>query len=283
MEESNVFRFRLRTLLLSVLFVGIIAAWLTDRARLNSRLQQSQLESRILKEQLAAMQSQLAENLGQMAPSGTWGQPSDRWASADEFLEMLTTTSDDEEFFSLANSLAETDAQVFHDSINRLTGLLSASDARSRQRALITLRFMRHYRPERMTKHSDSIVSAIIPLLSDPDKNVEAIGTLQSFGSEARDAIEPLRSIMNDDNAWFAPAAAVAIAQIDPVIEIGPRLAELVTRHPDWYTAAFHLGAHMESHQARRILMKAYEDDEDELKRSGLIQALNQIRIQPEQ
>ncbi|NND98429.1 MAG: hypothetical protein HKN47_14000 [Pirellulaceae bacterium] len=229
------------------------------------------------------MQTRIAEQLGSMATPGTWGQSSDRWATADEFLEMLKTTSDDEEFISSASSLAETRQQVFNESIRQLTSLLSTSDARSRQRALITIGFMQHYRPEQMTEHTDSVVAAIIPLLSDLDENAEAIGTLEAFGSNARDAIGPLRSIMDDDNAWFAPAAAVAVARIDPTVEIGTRLAEFVSRHPDWYTAAFHLGEHMESHQARRVLLKAYKEDKDELKRSGIIQALNQIQIEPEQ
>ena len=85
---------------------------------------------------------------------------------------------------------------------------------------------------------------------------------------------------MNDDEAWEAPNAAVAIASIDPSVKIGPRLAEFVTnKHPNWYFAAFHLSKLVEPIEAHKILSKAYQNAEDDSERQALIQALNQISI----
>ena len=138
------------------------------------------------------------------------------WASADEFVKMLTTASDEDKFLDMAPSLASAEDRVFRKSIEQLTELLNAPEERTRSRAAVALRFMQEKRPDRMAKHAPAIMQNLVPLLDDSSTTVigEALGTLQSFGPAARDAVTPLTKRMSDDTEWYAPDAAVAIAKL---------------------------------------------------------------------
>ena len=205
------------------------------------------------------------------------------WASADEFIQMLTTATDEEKFLEMAPSLAQAEEKVFREAIAELTERLSAPSERTRMRSLVTIHFMQQAVPDRMKEDAPHLVSELIHRLDDESSSVvgEAIGTLKSFGPDARAAIAPLTARMSDDNDWYAPAAAVAIGAIDPSVDVGPRLVELVqTKHPNWYQAAFHLSRHVNPEMARRVVTKVHEEATDDTERGMAIQVLNQIPAQ---
>lgn len=202
-------------------------------------------------------------------------------ASAEEFIEALTTAADDEKFFEMAPSLARADDAVFDATIPQLLGLLQHPNEQTRRRTVTALRFLQQLAPARMQSHADAIVAAIIPLLDDMSSGVEgeALHLLEHFGTAARSAAGPLEQKMSDDREWWAPQAAVTLAAVNPMVDIGPRLIELVQRkHPNWYSAAFVLSKHVSPQQARTVLTELYESADNEGDRNALIQALNQIK-----
>lgn len=272
-------RFRLATLLLLAALAGVAAAWWADHARLKEELRQARLENEMAQEQVDALKQRLSTRQAGLQTHSTW-------ADADEFVQMLTTTRDDEKFLEMAPSLAKTDEEVFHESIRELNTLLGAPEARTRSRAVVTLRFMHQLAPNQMSEHVPSIVPRLVPLLEDTSGTVigETIYTLGSLGPAANEAAGVLRKKMADDQDHYAPAAALAVAKIEPSADVGPRLAEFVrTKHASWYTAAFHLPKHTDAETAREVLTRAYREAVDASERQMVTQALNQIPARTDQ
>lgn len=266
-------RFRLRTLMLLVAMCGVVVAWISDRRRLDDQNRQLLSANRAQEDQIVALKQRL-ETRTSAIQIVYW------WASADEFIEMLKTSADENAFLERAPSLAGADQAVIDDAVQKLISLLKNQDETTTERALTSLRFTQEMAPVKLESHAPSIVSAVLPLLNSSSDRIAAtsIGTLESFGPMARDAIPPLSEIMNDDSEWMAPAAAVAIAEIEPGSDVGPRLVELVKmKHPNWYHAAFHLPRFVEEGIARRVLNGAFEDAQSESDRKMATNALNQI------
>ena len=156
-----------------------------------------------------------------------------------------------------------------------------AIDERTRHRAVITLGFMSRTNREPIVESTPLIVSALVPLLDDSSDLVlaEPIATLRSFGPAARVAVAPLRERMLDDDDFCASSAALAIGEIDPTVDIGPRLIELVeAKHSNWYSAAFFMSGYVEAERVRQVLTKIYDKTESASERKMVIQALNQIQ-----
>ncbi len=268
-------QFRLGSVLVAVLFCALAAAWFSDRSHLKERIRQ--LSSRIAtqEEQIARLQHRLAVRLEHAQTRYTW-------ANADEFIEMIRTVADEETFNDKGPSLLEAEQPLIDDVVPRLIELLESKNERTVERALTTLQWIQQHAPEKIASHSSQVVTGIGPLLSSEHERIVAMSmyTLSSFGTASRGMLPELQTLMNDDDAWLAPDAAIAIARIDPHERqvVALRLVELIEmKHPNWYQAAFHLPQVADSDVARSVLEDAYADAETDAEREMATIALNQL------
>lgn len=262
----------LRGMLILVLVLGLAFGWLTDHRRSRERLRQSQLQNEIYHRQLAELQKRLAER---GVGVGVWHY----WASSKDFITALQNDEDEQRFLDMASSLQRANENVFDESVEGLVELLGDANERTRRRAVISLRFMQQAAPERMEEHAAVTVAGLTPLLDDRSVIGEAVGALQAFGPEARPAAAALTEIMSDDQHFYAPLAAGAIAEIDPTVEITPRLIELIRGdHPGRTNAFSILAEHAPPEVARDVLTDFYKSRETEGERRAVINALNRIR-----
>ena len=264
---------QLRTVLILIALVALALGWAVDHHRLSEQLRQALLQNQIYDRQFADLRKRLDEHhFG--VQMFYW------WASADEFIQALTTTSDQDTFLDMAPSLARADKLVFQASVTQVLELLNDPNEQTRQRAAITLGFLQQSAPKRMEQHADIAIAKLVPLLNDNSSSVvgEAMGALGSFGPAARSAIGTLNEMMADDGEWYAPDAARVITQIDPSANIVPRLIELIQReHPNWYSAACLLARHAPASDARKVLTDLYDRMETDGEREAVLQALNLI------
>jgi hypothetical protein len=270
--RSRFFQFRLQTLFVVILLAALGMGWTMDHRRISEQLQQAELQNEIYERQLAGLQKQLAVRV-----SG--GRTVYFWDSADAFIEALKVSSDDN-FLKMSSSLSTASDDVLQESVRRMLKLLNDDNERTRTRAVIALRFLRQSASERLEKDNDLVVARLVPMLEDTSTSVvgESIGALRSFGAAASAALPALNAIMADDMDWYAPSAAIAIAEIDPSAEVGPRLIELVKlRHPNWRHAASSLPRFVSAEVARQVLSDVYDKAETESDREATIRALNQI------
>lgn len=257
--------------------MAVALAWYVDHRQASQRLRQAELQIAIYERQFADLQRRLAER------GGAGAQTLHYWNDADEFIEALTAADDEEQFLDFAPSLAKSDAPVLDQAIEQLVGLFEDANEQTRRRAVIAVRFLQQLDPTRMQPHADAVVMGLIPLLNDPSSGVagETLFALETFGPSAEPARDALERHMADDRQWWAPQAALTLAAVDPSVDVGPRLIELVERkHPNWYRAAFALPKHVDPKRARSVLTELYDNVDTEGDRSAIVQALNQI--QPE-
>jgi hypothetical protein len=256
-----------------VLLAALGMGWLMDHRQLNARLRESELQMEIQGRVVAALKEQLKFRSGSM-------QTLYFWASADEFIEELKFNTDEDSFLDKAPSLSRANEVVFDEAVRQVIGLLKDENETTKQRSITTLRFLQTSVPGRLERHADAAVTEMLPLLDDPSEVVvfTTIFALQQFGPAARPALDGLRKRMDDNGDHCAPFAAIAIAHIDPSIEIGPRLIELVKlKHPSWYTAACHLSEYVPSTVARQVLTELYDGMKTEAERNALTQAMTRI------
>jgi hypothetical protein len=227
------------------------------------------------KEQNARLQQRLEVQVGHAQTRYTW-------ANADEFIEMIQTVADEETFNDRGASLWEAEQPLIDEVVPKLLELLESRNERTVERALITLQWMQQQAPEKIASHSSEVISAIGPLLGSEHERIVAVSVyaLSSFGTASRDTLPELKTLMNDDEAWLAPDAAIAIARIDPRERqvVGSRLIGLVEmKHPNWYQAAFYLPKVADPELARSVLEDAYADAETDTEREMAVIALNQL------
>lgn len=267
-------QFRLGSVLVAVLLCALAAGWFSDRSQLQERIRQLSSRTAAQKDQIARLQHRLEMRVGHAQTRYTW-------ANADEFIEMIRTVAE-ETFNDRGPSLAEAEQPLIDDVVPRLIELLESKNERTVERALTTLQWVQQQAPEKIASHSPQVVSAIGPLLSSGHERVVAMSVyaLSSFGTASRDVLSELKTLMNDDGAWLAPDAAIAITRVDPRERqmVGSRLIELVEmKHPNWYQAAFHLAQVVDPNVARSVLEDAYADAETDAEREMATIALNQV------
>ena len=95
-------RFRLRTLLLTLVVIGLAAGWASDHLRLRRRIDQLLTANNAQRDQLNVLKQQRAAQISAIQIN-YW------WASADEFIEMVKTAADEMTFIEKAPSLAGAD------------------------------------------------------------------------------------------------------------------------------------------------------------------------------
>ncbi len=253
--------------------IALILGWLVDHRRMDDRIAKLEVQNQIYERQFADLQTRLDTQLMGLQMIYTW-------ANATEFIQALTSVEDRDRFLEMAPSLAKADSTVLDESVQQLLGLIDSPEEEIRIRAVITLRFLQELGNDRMQRHAEAAANKLAALLEDSSTDVvgETLYALKSFGSASSPALGNLNHKMMNDEEWYAPGAALAVHAIDPSVDIGPRLIELITsEHPNWYTAAFHLPKHVPAERARQVLTALFERMKSEGDRNAVIQALNQI------
>lgn len=125
-------------------------------------------------------------------------------------------------------------------------------------------------------------VPALVAAVNDPSSRVrgESLFALQHFGPLAAAALPALRKRMKQDQSHDAFMAALAVKQIDPQTDIGPRLRELFLagdKHV-WRNVATHLPAHLPPAEARQLLLAKSQAETNTQAREILAMALNKIK-----
>lgn len=248
-------QFSLRGALLLFVIVALVLGWWIDRRRLTKRIELREKQIWGLKQ-----------------PKGMGG-PSEqnRFASADEFLQVLRSARNENEFLEAAGPFALAEGAT--EALPGLMGLLRDPSPEIRSRSLTVLAWM--------GRRAARAVPEVIPLLDDESSSVRAnaMWMLGECGDAARDALPPLRRRMMDDDSPEAAFATETVSKIDSSADVGDRLRQLLhNKLPgNRWTAAQHLPEHVEAAVARRLLEARYEIEDDPTTRDIIAFSLNNL------
>lgn len=259
----------LRDLIWLILMTCLSLAWWLDHSKLTNRCG-------MYERQISNLQKSLSVNPG----FGGFQEPAFQ-GTTDHFIQVLTTGTESDSL-QAASSLGRAELPLIQESVLRVIQLLQDHpDEEVRKRAVITLRFCQQLAPDKMKNQAQVVVPALLPLLDDPSLLVsgEAIFALRAFGPAANLSIEKLTTIMADDEHYWAGWAAMALHDIDPSIDIGSRLLELIGRkHQDWKTIASYAHQYVPADKLRSFLEQMYAQAETEEERMTIVTALNKIK-----
>ena len=261
--RPNRFRFRLRDLFVAILFAALLCGWWVDRQRI---LRQAELQ-RMRLEQL--LQSQGQEDVATSCP-----QNQSPALTPTEFVQMVANGDD---WYELQQVLVPFRVSDTRDqAVDGLLNLLSDPDEVVRTRSLSAL--------AQIKAKGEVVVPATIAILDDPVSNVQwhAASLLGEFGGESRQGIPKLTEKMMDDECGIAAFAAIVVNKIDPAIDIGPRLTDLVKspmRENRW-RAVKELPRHVSEETAKHQLAAAFEAEEDMEIREMIARELNRIALE---
>jgi hypothetical protein len=260
-------RIQLRDLFWLMLVVGLGLTWWLDRSRIQNR-------SEMYASQVAGLQRLVNERSGFTIRSLAFE------GSDQEYIAALRKPKSEETFYEQTRSLSEADEGLIQATVPQIIALLNDPDDEVRRRSAIALRFLHELSPAKVAPSAATSVDGLIPLLDDTNTTVvvETIITLGSLGPAARPALERLQRRAADDEDFYAARAAMAVHEIDPSVNIGPRLVELVKqKHPDWLTIAFYLPRYVPADEAKELLTAMYDSSDNKSDRQRLVNALNQV------
>jgi hypothetical protein len=246
-----------------MLSAGLGLAWWRDRTRLSSSLD---LRDR----QITQLQRQLDERGVSIVSANI------RFKSPQELVEFVSRATEME--FEQEDWSAFGGSYVADQSIEQLADLLSSPRGATRHHAAWLLGLI----GQKKRFPSVDPISALVAVLDDPSSRVrvEALSALRQFGPLADSALSRLREVMDRDQSTEALLAALAIKQIEPATEIGPRLRELflqgdvITR----MNVMWHLPDHLPPAEAKQLLEAQYQRETDESVRQALAQAMNKVK-----
>jgi len=248
-------QFSLRSLFLLFLIVALVLGWWIDRRRLTKRIELREKQIWLL-EQPKGMAGPTEQN---------------RFASADEFLQVLRSARNENEFLDAAGPFAATDVAI--EALPGLRDLLRDPDPEIRSRSLTVLAWM--------GRRAARAVPEVIPLLEDESPLVRgnAMWMLGECGDAARDALPALRRRMLDDDSPEAGFATATVSKIDSSAEVGDRLCQLLHNKlpANRWTAAQYLPDHVEASVARRLLEARHEIEDDPTTRDIIAMSLNRL------
>ena len=257
-------RFRLQTLLAAVLVVSLLLSWWIDHGKLSSRIE-------LLKQEIQLLQRQIPRSSG---PG--WGfagpPPQNQYASGEEFLDALRNAQQTNDFMLTTGGF--TDTPMADEVVPNLIDLLDDPDEDIRSRAIQVLGWI--------GRCGDQAAPKMISLLDDESWliRVQAMFALEQFGEAGQTAIPALRAQMMDDDCISAANAAMALNRMDPSVDIGPRLIELLkSRHMETrHQAVQSLSRYVEPSVVKRLLTNMYENEEDSNVRRAIVETLSNIR-----
>ncbi|MBA2113328.1 hypothetical protein [Bremerella alba] len=242
--QGRIFRV-LAMVLLLILAIG----WGIDRARWQQELQPLRSDATGKQGELASLQIRLHQI-----------ETFKGFDSFEDVLSVIENSHPTRVFEDQARSIASAEAPVYEVSVPQLIEMLDHEEQEKRQRAWRLLQFAQasprfdryelDYR-DGLVKllHRRSIVgfNKLLPWLRDEKINDEAI-------------LAGLRSRMMDDEDTFAPYAAYVLAELNPNVDIAPRLIEMIERkHSQWRSILHRLPNYMPEDEADALFEK-YQD-----------------------
>jgi HEAT repeat protein len=292
------FRFNLRELLIVTMLVAVLFAWWRDhREQANRHLVYQEQIHRLTKRRYYFAPVTIPLTLAPGAPGESYqGEYSpattnsatayfastvaaergvresldeNASVSSTDFLASLRRGTDAEFQSSLAHYCSHVDLQ----SLDELLPLLSDTRPFVRQRTLLTLSCTR--------QHPERAIPAMTPLLADPDLKTAqtAIDAIGSYAHLATEAMPALVAIMQQDDSPLAVHAALAVNQVDYRLDIGPRLAELLSSPHDFVRARAirELGQHAERDLVEAALVGAYGREPNPTLKLAILDTLNDL------
>jgi hypothetical protein len=267
------FQIRLSTLLLSVSMLAVVVAWLCDRHRLGETERQLRYEIQIQRQAVDSLITRFANNY-----SGDITHV--QWNNADEYIAMLVGVSEERVFYAMTPSAVFGGIHILDALVDKLIVLLRDNNERTRWRALRSLYFIEMHARDVEAGKMPALLGNVVPLLNDPSMRIvgEAIRLLGLIGPPAADALVVLKQRAADDGDWYAPNAVMAIAAIDPSVNVGPRLTELLQmKHANWYQAAIAIPRYIDYETAKLALTNAYDRETDVTDREILLNLRNRL------
>jgi len=273
-------RFSLGSLLLIVVIIAMSLGWWLDHSRLERELinVQTRMAARELlakeQEKLKAVSGGYGRGFGQ-GYSGSVEPTKTRFQTVGEFIEALRDTVDWYEFQDEMIPFAQ--SAVADANVASLVVLFKDPKPEVRKRAVYTVGYI--------PQQAETTVPAIIQLLQDPDLGVRdhAAMALGQLGTKARSALPALREVLNRELSLVAARSAGSIFQIDPSIDVEPRLQELL-RNGDRTTQFFTTQAMWFMVQKKAVsqatvdaVLEAYRAQEDEASKQPYAKLLELI------
>lgn len=263
--RRQLFQFSLKTLFVIVCVVSLGLGWWLDGRRLRSRIS-------LLEEQVALLGSEL--KTAQTTRTFTGGSSNAetsklKFNSVAGFIEFIRDEPDWYEFQDAQRVFSK--ASFSNEAVSSLIELLGDSDDKLRVRAASALGAIKA-RP-------DVAVPALIRAMKDEVPNVRwhAAFALRMFGPEAQDAVPALRAQMNDDSSIIATESALSLKEVDPSIDIGPRLLQLLSNqhYENRWRALEAVPSHVPREVAEPILTRLHEEATDATVRESIAKTMN--------
>ncbi len=232
-----------------LLLLGLAVGWGVDRMQWQESLQPLQIIAAEKQAELDALQARMYQI-----------ETFDGFDSLEEVLHVIDYVQPESVFEKQSHSLHRAEDPVFDVTVPRLIEMLDDEQSSRRQRAWRLLqvvrggkRFVPYEKAYRdgLAKmlHRRSVVgfNKLLPWLRDAQVTDKAI-------------LDGLRSRMMDDEDRFAPMAAYTLAELDPTVDIGPRLIEMIeSKHSQWRSILHRLPKYMPQEQADALFEK-YQD-----------------------
>lgn len=289
-HTSRRFRFwqlRLSTLLAIVLLSAVGMGWWSDHVRMAEELADVKLDAEMRFRQIQSFPRY--PPLRRMSRSSRIIMMSEDlpfdWGP-DDFISAVEREYDDGHIsWGFESELANTNKVNFDATVQRLIPLMSSPQAHVRQNALSVLKGTFYFDHGRMRNHLSEFTDAAMKLFQQSskgsDEQVRVLAALQEAGTNSStSAVEMVTQVINDNEHPLAVQATLTVTEMDPTIEIGPRLKQLVEiRHPQWSTAAESLHHHLPDEEVYEFLKREYAQAKTENDKQTLVRALNKLDL----
>ncbi|PQO27024.1 hypothetical protein [Blastopirellula marina] len=229
-----------------LLVLGLIAGWVVDHYRQQVRLAP-------LRSDLAAQEGQFKELLRIWIEAREF----DGYASWQDIVKSIESAAPYPVFEGQAGSLRSASDAVFEEAIPKLIAMFDHADDLHRQRAWRLLQCASE--SPRFAPFESSYRTGVAALLRHP--SILAYNKLLPWLTKQKlnspEVLAGLRMRMMDDNDPFAPNAAYTLAQLDPTVDIAPRLLQLIEmKHSRWESIIHQLPKYMPEEEAWAIFEK---------------------------
>lgn len=289
-DTQRRFRFwqlRLSTLLAIVLLSAAGMGWWSDHVRMAEELADVKLDAEMKFRQIQSFPRY--SPLRRMSRSSRIIMMSEDlpldWGP-DDFISAVEREYDDGHISSgFASELAHAKEADFEATVQRLIPLMSSPQAHVRKNALSVLSGTFYFGYSRMRTHLGEFTDAAMKLFHQSgkgsDEQARVLAALQTAGANSStSAVEMVTQVMNDNEHPLAVQAALTVAEMDPTIEIGPRLKQLVEiRHSQWSTAVESLHQHLPDKEVYEFLKSEYAQAKTENDKQTLAGALNKLDL----
>lgn len=284
------FRFwqlRLSTLLAIVLLSAVGMGWWSDHVRMAEELADVKLDAEMRFRQvkdLSGNSSATSYSVSRSSVSFSGADFESKWTPT-SFVKAVCEHGDHYNLWGMEEELSRADDSDFDAVFKQLVSLLPSAIPPLRSEILNILGVQYQLNSQRMQLYDSDFTKVLLKLLDnsqfDFDRGQDALCSLRLIGAtESSDAIEKVKGIMENDDHPLAVEATITAVRLDPTIEIGPRLKQLVEiRHPQWSTAAESLHQHLPDEEVYEFLKSEYAQAKTENDKQTLVGALNKLDL----